>query len=277
MINGNELVRAVRGPIILHHDRDAVCAGSFPRLVGVFPQTWPVILIVVGLLALLGRATRSGTHRGRSGMRPRRSLTGPLILILIGVAFLTRNLWQEVPLFQLVAQYWPFLLIAWGVLRLLEVLLEAARSKPLPTGGLSGGEVALIVLLCVIGSGMYAADRHGMHFAPFGTVGLEMFGEEYDYRTSSEKTAKGTVHVVFENLRGNVRVNGTDDSAIKVDEHKMIRRLQQERCGSGRQTVADRDCSRRRPHSRAHQSGESFACKAYLVRPGSESAALGDH
>jgi len=86
-------------------------------------------------------------------MRPRRSLTGPLILILIGVAFLTRNLWQEVPLFQLVAQYWPFLLIAWGVLRLLEVLLEAARSKPLPTGGLSGGEVALIVLLCVIGSG----------------------------------------------------------------------------------------------------------------------------
>ncbi len=41
-------------------------------------------------------------------MRPRRSLTGPLILILIGVAFLTRNLWQKVPLFQLVAQYWPF-------------------------------------------------------------------------------------------------------------------------------------------------------------------------
>jgi DUF4097 and DUF4098 domain-containing protein YvlB len=156
-------------------------------------------------------------------MRPRRSLTGPLILILIGVAFLTRNLWQEVPLFQLVAQYWPFLLIAWGVLRLLEVLLEAARSKPLPTGGLSGGEVALIVLLCIIGSGMYAADRHGMHFAPFGTTGLEVFGEEYDYRTSAQKTTKGAVHVVFENLRGNVRVNGSDDGEIKVDEHKMIR------------------------------------------------------
>ena len=156
-------------------------------------------------------------------MRPRRSLTGPLILILIGVAFLTRNLWQEVPLFQLVAQYWPFLLIAWGVLRLLEVLLEAARSKPLPSGGLSGGEIALIILLCIIGSGMYAADRHGVHFAPFGTTSLEMFGEEYDYRTSAQKATKGPVHVVFENLRGNVRVTGSGEAEIKVDEHKMIR------------------------------------------------------
>ena len=87
-----------------------------------------------------------------------RSLTGPLILILIGVLFLTRNLWQEVPMFELIAQYWPFILIAWGVLRLIEVLIEAARSKPLPSGGLSGGEVALIILLCIVGSGMYAAE-----------------------------------------------------------------------------------------------------------------------
>jgi DUF4097 and DUF4098 domain-containing protein YvlB len=132
-------------------------------------------------------------------------------------------MWQEVPLFQLIAQYWPFLLIAWGLLRLVEVLIEAARSKPLPSGGLSGGEIALIVLLCVIGSGMYAADRHGVHFPPFGNTGMEIFGEEYDYRTSAEKSAPGAVHVVFENLRGNVRVNGSDEKVVKVDEHKMIR------------------------------------------------------
>ena len=156
-------------------------------------------------------------------MKPRRSLTGPLILILIGVVFLTRNLWQEVPLFQWIAQYWPFLLIGWGVLRLVEVLIELSRSKPLPSGGLSGGEIALIILLCIVGSGMYAADRHGVHFPPFGNTGLEMFGEEYDYRTSAEKSAPGTVHVVFENLRGNVRVTGSDEKVVKVDEHKIIR------------------------------------------------------
>lgn len=156
-------------------------------------------------------------------MRPRRSVTGPLILILIGAAFLLHNTWQDLPLFQLMAQYWPFILIAWGVLRLIEVLIEAARSAPLPSGGLSGGEIALIILLCIIGSGMYAADRHGVHFAPFGTTSLEMFGEEFDYHHTQVKPVKGSVHVVFENLRGNVRVNGADDAEIKVDEHKMIR------------------------------------------------------
>jgi len=153
----------------------------------------------------------------------RRSLTGPLILILLGVMFLTRNLWQEVPLFQWISMYWPFILIAWGVLRLIEVLIEASRSKPLPSGSLSGGEVALIILLCIVGSGMYAADRHGVHFPPFGNTSLEMFGEQYDYRTSAEKPVKGKVHVVFENLRGNVRISGSDDPTIKVDEHKMVR------------------------------------------------------
>ncbi len=156
-------------------------------------------------------------------MRPRRSVTGPLILILIGVAFLTRNLWQEVPLFEMLARYWPFILIAWGVLRLVEVLIEAARSKPLPSGGLSGGEVALIILLCVIGTGMFAAERHGLHFAPFGNTSLEMFGEEYDYHHTNVKQVTGAVHVVFENLRGNVRISGADEPEIKVDEHKMIR------------------------------------------------------
>jgi hypothetical protein len=156
-------------------------------------------------------------------MRPRRSVTGPLILILIGGAFLMHNLWQDLPLFQVIAQYWPFLLIAWGVLRLLEVLFEAARSAPLPSGGLSGGEVALIVLLCVIGTGMYAADQHGIHLPPFGNTSLEMFGEEFDYRHTSVKPVSGAVHVVFENLRGNVRVNGTDDKEVKVEEHKMVR------------------------------------------------------
>jgi DUF4097 and DUF4098 domain-containing protein YvlB len=155
-------------------------------------------------------------------VRPR-SVTGPLILILIGALFLARNLWQEIPLFDLLSRYWPFILIAWGVLRLVEVLAEAARSKPLPSGGLSGGEVALIILLCIVGSGMYAANRHGVHFPAFGTTGLEMFGEQYDYHATSQKPAKGAVHVRFDNLRGNVRVTGSDDQEVKVDEHKMIR------------------------------------------------------
>ncbi|HXA07869.1 MAG TPA: DUF5668 domain-containing protein [Bryobacteraceae bacterium] len=62
MINGNELVRAVRGPIILITIGTLFALDHFTPWG--FPQTWPVILIVVGLLALLGRATRSGPTAG---------------------------------------------------------------------------------------------------------------------------------------------------------------------------------------------------------------------
>ena len=55
----------------------------------------------------------------------RNSAVGPILLILIGVLFLSRNLWQQIPLFDLLAHYWPFILIGWGVLRLVEVAVLA--------------------------------------------------------------------------------------------------------------------------------------------------------
>ena len=62
MITGNDLVRAVRGPILL------ITIGSLFALDHFTPygfqETWPVILIVIGLLTLAGRATRSGPTTG---------------------------------------------------------------------------------------------------------------------------------------------------------------------------------------------------------------------
>ena len=62
----------------------------------------------------------------------RGSVIGPLILIGIGGLFLLRNLWPEIPLVDIIAKYWPFVLIAWGGLRLIEILLAAVMSKPIP-------------------------------------------------------------------------------------------------------------------------------------------------
>jgi hypothetical protein len=62
MITGSDLVRAVRGPIIL------ITVGTLFALDHFTPygfhETWPVILIVVGLLTLIGRATRRGPTTG---------------------------------------------------------------------------------------------------------------------------------------------------------------------------------------------------------------------
>jgi hypothetical protein len=84
----------------------------------------------------------------------RGSVIGPLILIGIGGLFLLRNLWPEIPLVDIIAKYWPFVLIAWGGLRLIEILMWAIMSKPIPRNGISGGEWMLVFLICIVGGPM---------------------------------------------------------------------------------------------------------------------------
>ncbi len=142
-----------------------------------------------------------------------RSLAAPLLLVIIGGVFLWRNLNPETPVFDLFAQYWPFLLIGWGLIRLLEVLLSPQQRY----FGLTGGEVVLVVFICLIGFGMFAVHQRGIRIAP------EIFGEQYDYPISAHASAAGIQRVVFENPRGNLRITGADTQEVTVNGHKLIR------------------------------------------------------
>jgi DUF4097 and DUF4098 domain-containing protein YvlB len=158
----------------------------------------------------------------------RSSLVGPLILIGIGVLFLLRNLYPQLPVLDFLAEYWPFVLIAWGALRLGEILFWAVRAKPLPANGISGGEWVLVIFLCLIGSGVYAA-RNASWFGP-GRIrigGLEVFGESFDYPVSAEKQVAKVSRVTLESFRGNARVSGVDGDLVKVTGRKTIRAMQQ--------------------------------------------------
>ena len=146
----------------------------------------------------------------------RRSVTGPLLLLLIGGLFLWRNLHPETPIFDLASQYWPFLLIAWGALRLIEVVVSPERRGP----AFSGGEIVLVVMICVIGSGLWEGRQHGIHF---NTGGLDVFGETFDYPVSAQAPAAGATRITFENQRGNIRVTGGDSQDVVVNGRKVIR------------------------------------------------------
>lgn len=145
-----------------------------------------------------------------------RSLTAPLLLLIIGGLFLWRNLHPETPVFELMAQYWPFLLIGWGLLRLVEVALwRDGRNS-----GFSGAEVVLVILVCSAGSLVWAAHENGIHF---NTRGLDWWGSPYDYPVSAAATAKGATRIVFENPRGSIKVTGADVAEVTVTGHKTVR------------------------------------------------------
>jgi DUF4097 and DUF4098 domain-containing protein YvlB len=149
----------------------------------------------------------------------RRSVAGPLILILVGALFLWNNVRPDIPIWQLLSQYWPFFLIAWGVLQLIEIGAAAASSRPLPRG-MGGGSIVLIVFICLIGSGMFMIHRHGWRVGPGR---LEMFGEQYDYPVNQQAPAGAARRIVFQNVRGNLRVTGGDTPEIRISGRKTIR------------------------------------------------------
>ena len=154
-----------------------------------------------------------------------RSIVGPIILILVGALFLANNLRPDVPMFRWLSMYWPFLLIAWGLLRLIEIFINYKRGLPPPRHGLGGGEVVLIVFVCLIGSAMYAANKHipRLRIGPWGAQGVEMFGEQFDYTLNGDLAASNVKIVVVENNRGNVRLTGSDTPSIRVTGRKTIR------------------------------------------------------
>jgi DUF4097 and DUF4098 domain-containing protein YvlB len=147
----------------------------------------------------------------------RRSFTGPLLLLLIGALFLWRNLHPEAPVFDLLASYWPFVLIAWGLLRLIEALIWSREGYGY---GFTGGEVVLVVLICIAGSGIWEAHQHGIRWNAFGP---DWLGEQYDYPVSAHGPAAGMNRIVFDNPRGNIKVTGGDSQEVTVNGHKLIR------------------------------------------------------
>lgn len=156
----------------------------------------------------------------------RNSLVGPLLIILIGMWFLMSSLRPDWPLLDMAAKFWPFVLIGWGFLRLMEIFFWAMQGRPLPVAGVSGGEWTAVVFLCLFGSGLYAINRHTPDFTVFRG---EIFGHHYDF-TVPEQTAAApkASRVVVENLRGAIRVTGAEVQEVKVSGRKSINAFKDE-------------------------------------------------
>lgn len=159
----------------------------------------------------------------------RGSIVGPVVLIIIGIAFLVRNVWPEIPVLDFLGRNWPYLLIGWGFLRLVELFSWTSSGKPLPVSGVSGGEWGLIVCLCIFGMGMHQFSRRNSPWLPRINVGgWEVLGEnyEYPYAPKSVKAGSKTPRIVIESFRGDAQITGTDGDQVKVSGVKSVKALE---------------------------------------------------
>ena len=83
-----------------------------------------------------------------SNGRPQRSAFGAILLLVVGTVFLIHNYRPDLIRWSWLGKWWPALLILWGVIRLVESLSGGTRR------GVSGGEIALLIVLIVMGMGI---------------------------------------------------------------------------------------------------------------------------
>lgn len=153
------------------------------------------------------------------------SLAGPLILILVGVLLLVSNLDTRFRFLDILASYWPWILVIWGAIRLMELAIWSRGPAPLNPKGIRPGEWMLIVLICLAGGGLHEARLFTSGF-PFHPAGLKMFGTTHDFNLDEQRVpAEGVSRLFVENLRGEVIVSGEDTNEIRVTGRESIRAL----------------------------------------------------
>ena len=202
-------------------------------------QTWPVILILLGLsLALQSMAGAEEGEASRSAPRPRRrkSLFGPIMLIAAGSLLLAWNVWPEIPLRTWFAGYWPWILILWGGVRLLEVVLARLLGWPLPRR-LGAGAVFAALLLVLVGSAGRAHNERG-GFNLVTIPAFEFLQDTYDFPVERSHHDLTGGALVLKNLRGRVQVTGGDQDGLVIRGKKKIR-------ASNRQAAAELDLGSR--------------------------------
>lgn len=156
--------------------------------------------------------------------RYRRSIAGPLVLIVIGMVFLLRNMGLRIPMWHWFGHWWPLLLILFGVIRLVEYSM--GQRQGYRTGGLGGGTIVLLIFIVIAGLAAH-------HSADVNWGGLRdqiqtdddlggIFGTAYTFDDTMQQSfpAKGNLRVVCDH--GSLNISPSEDNTLRVVVHKKL-------------------------------------------------------
>jgi hypothetical protein len=160
-------------------------------------------------------------------LRPRRSFAGPFVLIVLGIVCLlgTMRVVSLSRLAHLFANYWPALLILWGVIKLIEH--QRAQRDGTRAPGIGAGGVFLAIMIVVFGLIATQVDhvnwsglRDQMNFDDGDFPNF--FGETYNFDDHLEQTFPAGASLKVINTRGAVSVHAADDDKITIVVRKRV-------------------------------------------------------
>ena len=159
--------------------------------------------------------------------RYRRSLSGPVVLIALGILFLlgTMGLLDWRHLGHWFANYWPILLIGWGVLKLVEY--QQAQRQGTRASGIGAGGVFLVIFIIIFG--LIATHASRFHWEQLRDQidinddgDFPFFGSKYNFDDQLTQTFPAGASLRIIDTRGAVNVIASQDDQIHVVVHKRI-------------------------------------------------------
>ncbi len=156
----------------------------------------------------------------------RGSIFWALTLIGVGGIFLWHNFDPNVHPWQLIAKYWPIVIIFWGISKLIEYLQAHTHPDTVAPPLFSGGEVVMLVLILVLGTVVSKVVlRSGAPWAWHlnGDQISELFMNSYTFTKTFTQPMQGAPHLAIDDQRGDVEIRGADQNAIDVMARESIR------------------------------------------------------
>src|ERR1700732_1060988 len=159
--------------------------------------------------------------------RYRRSFSGPIVLIGLGVLFLLGTMgmldWRS--LGHWFAHYWPVLLIIAGVIKLIEY--QQAQREGTRASGISAGGV--FVVIAIIFFGLIATHASRFNWGELrdqidinNDVDFPFFGSKYNFDDQLAQAFPAGASLRVTDTRGAVNIIASDDDQIRVVVHKRI-------------------------------------------------------
>jgi DUF4097 and DUF4098 domain-containing protein YvlB len=156
----------------------------------------------------------------------RGSIFWALTLIGVGGIFLWQNFNPAIHPWQVIAKFWPILIIFWGLSKLIDYVQAQTHPETTPPPLFSGSEVVLLILILALGTLVSKIvlrpwQGWGWHIDDEEITGL--FTNPYTYTQAFSQAVKGEPRLLLEDQRGDVEIRGADQSAIDVMAKKNIR------------------------------------------------------
>src|SRR5258708_10919973 len=158
--------------------------------------------------------------------RPR-SLAGPFVLIVLGIVCLlgTMHILSLARLAHLFANYWPVLLIFWGVIKLIEH--QRAQREGTRAAGIGAGGIFLVVMIVVFG--LIATQLERVNWSGLrDNINIDdndfnnIFGQNYNFNDHLEQNFPTGASLKIIDTRGAVSVHASDDNKITVVVRKRV-------------------------------------------------------